>query len=78
MTADLDLAGLRAGGLDGHGQARWIEPFVEPVCPFAEGDAVVLALVEEAAGEDLVGAFEAVQILVEEGQPSLVLAKETA
>ena len=59
-----------------HGEAVGVEAVVEPVGPLAERDAVVLALVEEAAVERLRRATEAVEVLVEEGQPALVLGHE--
>ena len=53
-------------GLDGRPSAGRVERVVEPVGPLGERDPLVLALVEQAAGQGVGRARQSVEVLVEE------------
>ena len=50
-AADLDVTSVLVDRFDGHRQPRRIELVIESVGPFAERDTLILALIEQSAGD---------------------------
>ena len=70
VGSDGGCADFVARDLEADGQSAGVELRRQPLGPLGQRHAVELALIDQAAGNGLLGAGEAIEILVEERQPA--------
>ena len=76
MAAQLDGATLPVQRLDGHRQAIDVQALIEAVGPLAHGHTLILAHIEEPAGESLLRVSQSIEVLVEQAEAALVLGHQ--